>query len=211
MLATNKIFKAGLILVLFFMVNVFLACWGDCPRDIVEFDHTGLIISNVDNTNEYPHTFSDSTMNREAIAFYINVENNLYSKSENACLYKPFNTCFAFSKECEPDYSARQHLASIQILTLQTLCDTIPIYGDVTDLFAASSDNVQQVNSLGVYDRIIDIVAMYREGGSYQNGFISFYIFLMLKPDDKSVQFSINLSFDDGTELSTSTQVINLY
>ena len=205
----RKPFKVGLIFLGCFLINLLISCWGDCPKDIVEFENTGITLQNVDNTGSYARVMTDSAMAREAIAFRVNCETNLYDVT--ACNFKPFNQCYAFSRNCEPDYIARQHVSSIQILTLLPIFDTIPENGDVTNLFLATAINITSLNTQGLYDSIPEVTNAYHDGGIFQNSFVGFDIFLSKTPETDAVQFFISLQFDDGTELSATTQKIYLY
>lgn len=195
------------IFALAFFLRVLISCGCDCSDVVHAFDFLEMDIANADNTQKYYELLASDTMQNEAIAFEITLRGDPRDWMVS-CLKKDFSfsSTYAFSCDCSYNLKANQHISDINITTVYDLSNEITAGSYVTPFFYIQDGGYEK----GLYITFDELYENINQ--TIFDGDAS-YTFLMVfnEPVDcASVQFEIEMVFDDNLILRDKTDVIHL-
>jgi len=199
----NKKFNQVLIIFIFYSFNIFISCVGD--PEILDMDYDTIALNGVDNSGEYLlYNSNTDIMYSEAVAIKL----ILSDTSDGYSLLNNVKDLFSFQKANatslpDPYYLPVNSVESIAIYTLLDINETI-LAGD-------------QVNSNIYYVFKNDGNHLYNDADpiDYFNSkeyYLSRSVVLILNTavDNDAAQFRIDVTFEDGTVFSETTNLFTI-
>ncbi|WP_321285596.1 DUF5034 domain-containing protein [uncultured Sunxiuqinia sp.] len=201
--------KVYIIFAVFFLSRLIVSCCS-CNSGTIEFDFKQIQITNLDNSGAYPTKLDGTTMKRATVAFEVVLSSDEYFcagfiKRSNW----GFSSASAFQCDCDPVFRPSQYIENIHILTKYDLSETAKGNTIVNDLFRAK-ENYWGGLKVDDYQKIDDFVSELPKYEASYDQQIRLHLFCTEEIQNDSTQFEIEVVFNDGMILTTTTDLIYL-
>ena len=201
--------KSFVVLLVIFLSRLIISCC-NCTNETIDFDFDSIKITNLDNSGVYLTELEGNTMKRAAVSFRVTVlsEEYIYADLDGRSNWG-FSSSYAMECDCYPFFKPNQYIESINIVTQFDISETIKENTLVNDLFRGKQPARRsvQVEDYKTLEEII--VELPKNEGSIDSQ-IDFELFCIQAIDNDSAQFEIEIVFNDGLILTTSTNQIHL-
>jgi hypothetical protein len=120
-----------------------------------------------------------------------------------------FSSASAFQCDCDPAFKPNQYIKNVHILTKYDLSETAKGNTIVNDLFRAKENSWggSKVDDYQTIDEFVSELPKYEVSYDQQ---IRFHLFCTEEIQNDSTQFEIEVVFNDGMILTTTTDLIYL-
>ena len=201
--------KVLLVIIIPVFIEILVSCC-NCPAiRYSTYMHCSVEISNVDNSGERPILTKSDTIKKDSYGISASIK-----RSENICkIYKPqqsifFQSAYATSCNCPPEfeYSARNRIIAINVVTLEDFDATHPANTDVSEYFMVY--NFSKEDSINNYIKNLETTLYFVQ----EEDPLQFYLLLKTPPTSGSKQqFRVDISLSDESLLSMQTNLLELY
>jgi hypothetical protein len=202
----SRKYKIILLFLTGFILRVVYSCC-ECENNVQSYSINNIFIQNIDNTGEYIKPAGD-TLNRNAVAFEITLNNKEFSDNAYACFS---STGFAVTMACECNtyFEVLNKIDSITIISQSNINFDYPAQTNVTNLFVAFSP-LQQNEFTSIYKSIDEVIEQLNESNSFINNYLKLQCFLTIPVDYNAISFQFNIFLSDKTFISKNTPIIYL-
>jgi len=194
--------KLAVITIIFFSVRLFFSC---TPPDPIDISYNTAVLISIDNSGQYTNYGYPDTLYSDAIALQLILSDSthLYYASN---VGRSINT-FGFETACATsiNYSFRpvNQVRDIQFYTLLDMNDTFKAGDNISDSILYSYENMFELYSYK--DEAI------KHFNKLQNDpFSKLNIVLKASVKNKNAQFRVEVSLDDGSLISDTTDVLTI-
>ncbi len=150
-------------------------------------------------------------MKKGAVAFevFIYGEYENYTQS-NIISQFDFNEAKAFESDCIQNYTPNDYISNIYIKSLYNIKESAIANTIVTDLFRCNIQKDSYGSTTFSYMSIDDLISLYKKKNSIPTNGIKINLFCTEKIDNNITKFEIEVVFNSGLILTSTTNLITL-
>lgn len=202
----NRKHKIILLFLIGFTLRIIYSCC-ECDQNVQHYSINNIVIQNIDNsgTNIKP---AGDTLNRNAIAFEITLNNNEYSDNTKAC-YGSSGFSAIIACDCNAYFKVLNKIDSITIITQSNINFDYQAQTDITNLFVAFSP-LHQNEFTDIYRPINEVIDQLNKSNQFIDNYLRFKCFLTIPVDNNMISFQFNIYLSDKTLISKKTPIIYL-